>query len=144
MRKPLLSFITILFLAGMSGGDGCSDGPTGPSGPSCTLSYCGSISMDIHMRVGCQGFGYQSSGTVTLTFSERPPDYTVYVRLNAMSISGHARTSGRTTVEVPISGSSIACPFTNPSDLVITDPDGYVLDTIRFNWTSSSRCPSCF
>ena len=106
----------------------------------CDRSYCGAISASIFLNWQSSGFGFTYDGTVDLLFDPAPPaGIRVNARLNAQSISGTATTTGGTTLEIPMSGSSIACTFVNPSTLVITDLDNPIpaLAIITITWQST-------
>lgn len=137
LSNLLMLFVLPLAVAGCSMANA-----TQPTGPSCAVSYCGSVSFHINMQCNPNGFGWRCSGTVTVTFGSAPPSY-VKVRLNAGGISGAANTGGASTVDVPISGDAIACPFVNPSTMQFWGPNGVndLIATREFNWNNPG-CPS--
>lgn len=107
----------------------------------CDRSYCGTISVpSIFLNWQSSGFGFTYDGTVDLLFDPAPrAGIRINARLNAQSISGTATTTSGTTLEIPMSGSSIACTFVNPSTLVITDLDNQIpaLAIITITWQST-------
>lgn len=110
----------------------------------CPTSYCGSISVPlISLNYTPSGFGFNWSGSVNLQFAPAPRSgIRIGVVLNAQSISGSGSTTGATTMQLQLSGGSVACALVNPSYLVITDLDrptpALAIVTITWNKTG---CP---
>ncbi len=122
-----LLVLILLIIAGSNGG---GDGGTTPT---LTVRL-----RDIQMTCRPVGFGYHCDGTSILDFSSTPPDH-VHVRLNAQSISGSAATNGL-SARVPLSGDVVACPFRNPSTIVVsagTRDSTPALAVIDFSWRTT-------
>jgi Bacterial Ig-like domain (group 2)/Divergent InlB B-repeat domain len=90
----------------------------------CPTSYCGDITMTGSLSFQRVGFGFNWTGYFDYTFDPAPrAGIRMHQRLNASSVSGSATTTGATTLRIPLSGSSIACQFVNPSTMTLTDLD---------------------
>lgn len=88
-------------------------------------------------------FAKTCSGTVRLNFSRAPSSGTSYfVVLNAGNINGTASTTGATSLDIPLSGQTVSCPFTNPSNLIVYlgTSTGNAEASLSFNWTSGTLC----
>src|SRR5437660_6137427 len=108
----------------------------------CDRSYCGTITLvDTPISSSVAGFGYQYTGHIDLRFSPSPAaGMTIGAQLNAASIHGTAVTNGSANLQITITGSSVACQFTNPSTWTITDANQPtpVLAFLAFNWARAS------
>lgn len=88
-------------------------------------------------------FARTCTGTVRLNFSRAPASGTSYfVVLNAGNINGSASTTGTTSLDVPLSGQTMSCPFTNPSNLIVYrgTSTGNAEASLDFRWTSGTLC----
>ncbi|MCH7530549.1 MAG: Ig-like domain-containing protein [Gemmatimonadetes bacterium] len=107
----------------------------------CPTSYCGEISITGGtLNFQRAGFGFNWDGHFEYAFDPAPrAGIRIHNRLNASSVSGSATTTGASTLSIPLSGSTIACLFVNPSTMVLTDLDRPIpaLKIITFTWDRS-------
>lgn len=83
------------------------------------------------------------TGTVRLVFSRAPSSgISYFVVLNAGNINGTGATTGATTLDIPLSGQTFSCPFTNPSNLIVYrgTSTGTADASLNFTWTSGTLC----
>ena len=117
---------------------GCA-APTAPPPPPIQITM-GPISLNCPASTS---FAKTCTGTVRLNFSRAPASGTSYfVVLNAGNINGTASTTGTTSLDISLSGQTVSCPFTNPSNLIVyqgTSP-GNSVASLNFDWTSGTLC----
>lgn len=107
----------------------------------CPTSYCGVINITGgQLNFQRVGFGYSWDGYFDYSFDPAPrAGIRIHNRLNASSVAGSATTTGAATLRIPLTGSSIACQFVNPSTITLTDLDRPLpaIAIINFTWDRS-------
>ena len=117
----------------------CSPAGATPPGPSstCSAQYCGRVTLaGLQFDAGIPaGVGFRYNGYADLRFGSEPPaNMLIQVNLDLFSISGRKNYDGTNPFRVPMTGTTIQCPYRNPAALIIYDGANREVTRISFNW----------
>lgn len=141
MAQKLVVHLVLLcaLVLGLCGLQACiSANATGPGPvvgcPSTGYQYCVTdISGNVHYTVA--GYNYNYSGNLTFTFSPSLPSSvgSVVARFNTGGMHGNAVANGSASLNFTISGQSLQCKFTNPTNVLFFSGTT-VIATFTFTW----------